>query len=391
MRVRLDISNEASLSGTIPKRFKVAHLTSVHSPFDIRIFHKECRALSDSGFEVVTVAPCREGDDNVVHGVCTHRVSQPKTRWQRLIRTVWQVFRAGRREAADTYHFHDPELIPAGLLLKLIGKRVIYDVHEDLPRQILSKAWIPRPLRRPIALIAETCEWLGASSFDGIVAATPAIARRFPSEKTITVQNFPLPDELRPSVSVPFTQRPARVVYLGRIDLIRGIREMVLAMERLSQVPDAKLILAGRFDSPRLLDEVSGLPGWRRVNYLGWKSRSDIAELLADVQAGLVILHPHAHFLESYPIKLFEYMAAGIPVIASDFPLWRDIVNKASCGILVNPRDTASIAAAILWVFQHPQEAQLMGQRGWNAIRTKYNWVFEAAKLTAFYRRLFQL
>src|SRR5690606_8023181 len=120
----------------------------------------------------------------------------------------WRAFRLIRRERVDTVHFHDPELIPIGILLKFFGCVVIYDVHEDVPRQVLHKYWLPQALRYPAAWLVAILERIGGQMFDGIVAATPGIATRFPTRKAVTVQNFPIGSEMKVAVGVPYSQRP---------------------------------------------------------------------------------------------------------------------------------------------------------------------------------------
>jgi glycosyltransferase involved in cell wall biosynthesis len=124
------------------------------------------------------------------------------------------------------------------------------------------------------------------------------------------------------------------------------------------------------------------------VDYLGWQSRREAVKLLGRVRVGLVVLHPTPAFLESYPVKLFEYMAAGLPVIASDFPLWREIVSKAEAGILVDPRNPAAIAGAIDHLLRHPDDAARMGANGRRAVLQRYNWSQEASKLVDLSRKI---
>ncbi|MGQ9498496.1 MAG: glycosyltransferase, partial [Desulfotomaculales bacterium] len=166
------------------------------------------------------------------------------------------------------------------------------------------------------------------------------------------------------------------------------IREMVTAMTLLPEALGVRLVLAGKFVPPFLEDEVRQLPGWERVDFRGWQDRAAVARLLGEARAGLVVLYPEPNYVEAQPNKLFEYMSAGLPVIASDFPLWRDIVEEAGCGLLVDPLDPAAIAQAIQWILEHPKEAEAMGRRGQKAVFDRYNWDTEAAKLLAFYRRL---
>jgi glycosyltransferase involved in cell wall biosynthesis len=363
---------------------KVAHLTSVHTPLDIRIFHKECKSLAGVGYEVVLIASGEK--DETYDGVRIRTVPLEKTRWRRMIHTTWQIYQSALAENALIYHFHDPELIPIGLLLKLHNKRVIYDVHEDLPRQILGKYWIPKRLRSSIAKLSDVFEIMSASLLDSIISATPAIARRFPAKKTIVVQNFPTLQELAPTKSCSHDTRSQTGIYIGGIDSLRGVREIVASISFLPK--EFKLVLAGVFDPPEFIDELKQLPGWERVKFLGWLTRQQIAQQLSLARVGLVLLHPRPNFLESYPIKLFEYMAAGLPVIASDFPLWRDIVNEAKCGRLVNPLDPKAISTAIQWILDHPDEAETMGKRGQEAVRTQYNWDSESHKLRFLYSNL---
>src|SRR5215472_9096281 len=171
------------------ERQRICFLTSVHAPFDIRIFHKEAQSLAKKGYSVTIVVPY--GEDCEQHGVKIKAVPIPRTRPERMTSTLWHLFRAGMGTGASVFHFHDPELIPIGMLLKVLGKRVVYDVHEDVPADILDKDWIAPLIRVPISKVVGWTEALAASYFDAIVAATPAIANSFSAKRTVTVQNFP--------------------------------------------------------------------------------------------------------------------------------------------------------------------------------------------------------
>ena len=298
------------------------------------------------------------------------------------------MYRAVREAQPDVAHFHDPELVLVGALLKLSGIKVIYDVHEDVPRQILGKSWIPLWARRPVAAIVERIEWIAAHIFDGVVAATPTISARFPAEKTITVQNFPILDELRVPKAIPFSKRQPSVVYVGGITAARGALEMVQALELVPEDRDVRLLLGGRFMSDELEKKMCALSGWSRVVPYGWVGRDSVAELLGNAQAGLVLLHPTPNYIDALPVKMFEYMAAGIPVVASDFPLWREIIEEACCGLLVDPLNPNDIAVAIGWILDNPQEAAAMGRRGREAVELKYSWESESKILINFYKKV---
>jgi glycosyltransferase involved in cell wall biosynthesis len=367
---------------------KVVHLSSVHSPFDNRIFHKECRTLAEAGYEVVFVAR-QEPDGPMYKGVRLLPVPKPETRLARWRRTVWQVFKAALKENADCYHFHDTELVPFGIMLKLLGKRVIYDVHEEMPYEILSKYYIPTAiLRRALAWSVGISEYLSALLFDGIVVANPITARRFPKNKTVLIRNFPGTDELLSGEPTRYASRPNNVAYLGSITAIRGIKEMVQAMSLLPGTMDAKLLLAGRFSPPELETEIRGVTGWNRVSFLGWQHRDGVKRALDASKIGLVLLHPTPFHILSYPWKMFEYMSAGIPIVASDFPGLREVVTEVDCGILVDPLDLNAITEAIAWLLTHPGDAERMGRNGLAAVRQKYNWTLQGQNLKAFYAGL---
>jgi len=365
---------------------KIVHMTSVHDLFDTRIFHRECSALRTAGYDLVLIAP--HAHDEEIAGISVRAVPRAANRIMRILHTVPLVFYRAWRERAALYHFHDPELIPIGLLLKAAGKRVIYDVHEDLKSQILTKPWIWPPLAGIVARLSRAMERLGERSFDGLVAATPQIMDIFPSARSVTVQNFPDPTELGPGGSLPYAERPPQVAYVGSLTQVRGIVEMVSAMANLPPAVPAELVLAGRFAPLGLERSVRQEPGWQRVRYLGWCARAQVAEILGAARVGLVVLHPVPNYLDAYPVKLFEYMAAGIPVVASDFPLWRRIVTEAGCGMLVDPREPRQIAEAIAWLLGNPERAAQMGEAGREAVLSRFNWDSEGRKLLRFYHTL---
>jgi len=366
---------------------KVCILTTVHPPFDTRIFHKQAKTLVEAGYDVTLIA--QHDRDEVVDGVKIIALPKPKNRLARILGLTWKAFRLALQQKADVYHFHDPELVPVGVALKVLTQaRVIYDVHEDYSLQILSKEWLPPSFRPILARIVAGLERVASQVFDGMVAATPAIARRFPAEKTVTVQNFPLLSEFADKPPVPYMRRPPWVVYVGGLAAIRGVFEMVKAMSYLPAHLEACLVLAGAFMPPELQTQVSALPGWEKVRFLGWQTRPEVIALLNKSRVGLVLFHPEPNHVKAKPNKLFEYMAAGVPVVASDFPLWRQIIEETGGGLVADPLDPQAIAEAIAWLLEHPQEAAAMGERGRRAVPAKYNWNREAEKLLALYRRL---
>ncbi|HWR14184.1 MAG TPA: glycosyltransferase family 4 protein [Terriglobales bacterium] len=364
---------------------KVVHLTSVHSPNDVRILHKECRTLADTGYDVTLIAPC--SGDNVVSGVKITGVPVPSSRLHRMLVTSRQIFSTALKLNADVYHFHDPELIPVGLLLKLHGKCVIYDSHENLPGDLLTKEWLHPRLRYAASKVAATVQTLAVRMFDAVIAATAPVAKLFPSQKTAIVQNFPRVEELPPS-NQDYQSRGNVAIYVGDITGIRGAVEMVRAMAAISLSYDPTLLMAGNIYPQQLERDLQNECGWERVTYVGFCSRTELPTLLGKARMGLVLLHPVPNLIDAQPVKLFEYLCAGIPIVASDFPLWRKLVDQVGCGLLVNPLKPDEIAEAICWILNHPIEAEAMGNRGREAVHRIFNWDNEARSLLNLYGRI---
>jgi glycosyltransferase involved in cell wall biosynthesis len=364
---------------------KICHFTSAHPSTDIRIFIKECQSLAkEDGFEVTLVAPNTE--NNCINNVNVVGVPSPAGgRMTRFIKTSQVIYHSAKRLDADVYHFHDPEMIFYAYLLKLKGNKVIYDVHEDVPRQIMSKQWIPKPLRRLISFTFEQFENFCARRFDAIIGATPFITERFKRLgcKAVNVNNFPILKELY-IPDVDWSSKEKAVCYMGGINQVRGMVEMTEAIGK----TDARLLLGGKFLSKDLKAKVESMDGWRNVEDMGFLNREDVARTLSKSVAGLVLFHEEPNHVNSQPNKMFEYMSAGLPVISSNFNLWRDIVEGNDCGICVDPLDTDAIAKAIDALVSDPEKAKRMGDNGREAIHEKYNWEQESKSLISLYKEI---
>ncbi len=364
---------------------KVCHLTSAHPSDDIRIFHKECVSLANNGFEVyLVVADEKSRIENGVNVLSVERST--RGRLKRMFKTTRSVYQKALEVDADIYHFHDPELLPYGMRLQRKGKKVIYDVHEDVPKQIMDKHWIPSLFRGLISWIFKKYEMYCAKRLSGIISVTPIICARFSevNKQVQMVANYPLIQEGEQMKTSIIDKKLNQICYVGGLFPTRGVKELVEAME----LTNATLELAGNFSPAEFEQEVRGLSGWSKVNYLGHVDRQKIMTILQSSIAGIVTLHPTRSYVEALPIKLFEYMSAGIPVIASDFPMWRAIVDECACGICVDPLNHKEIAEAINTLISNPELAREMGENGRKAYFEKYNWSAEEKKLVEFYRSI---
>lgn len=341
--------------------------------------------MAQKGHQVSLVVADAHGDASI-DGVQILDVGRSDSRLGRIFHSARKVFDRAVAINADMYILHDPELIPYGIRLKHIGKAVVFDSHEDIPVQVLGKPYLGRTQALILSRSFHAYQQYACHKFDGIVAATPFIRDKLIkiNSRTIDINNYPIMDEFDHTSS--WDDKSFTVCYVGNITAIRGIRELIEACSLLRS--PAMLTLAGTFETPALAADVAMQSGWSRVKAIGHLDRTAVCDVMAKSMAGLVTLHPQTNYIDALPVKMFEYMAAGIPVIASDFPRWREIIETNSCGICVDPLDPASISEAIDFLITHPAEAKKMGANGRQAVMEKYNWHSESKKMLDFYDEL---
>ncbi|WP_028578824.1 glycosyltransferase family 4 protein [Desulfogranum japonicum] len=366
---------------------KVYVVTSVHKRYDVRIFYKQCRTLSKAGYEVNLIVQDGEGPE-ILDGVNIYDIGHPfGNRLYRIILSPLKMYNFLKKSSADIIHLHDPELLPAGFFLKRKNFRVIYDSHEDFPRQILSKHWIYPALRKFVSFLFEKIENRIAKKLDAVIGATPFIAARFKpiNQISIDINNYPLLGEFDCVLKNTEESFSRTFCYIGAITRERGISQVVEAVNLLQNVT---LVMCGPFESESYSKELQVMPGWRFVDYRGIVDRDEVSQIMASSQAGVVTFLPGPNHNESQPNKMFEYMAAGLPLIASHFPLWKQIVEKNQCGICVNPGSPEEIARAITSLLDDQKLAETMGKAGKNAVTHNLNWENEAVKLVNIYSQI---
>jgi len=367
-------------------RAKICVLTSVHIPFDGRIFHREARSLARAGYDVVLIA--RHDKEETVDGVRVAPLPEPKNRLHRMTSVLWRLYRLAVREDADVYHFHDPELMIVGLLLKRRGKKVIWDVHEHYPNAILDKYYLARPLRRVISKSFDLFERTVVRCFDYVIYTTPFVGARYEKMKVRTgrIENYP---SGRPAAT--FARDPQeRIIYLGGMSPTRGLVEVVEAFALVArEYPKWELYLVGSCRPASFEQELRELAARRgieaNVKFIAWVPYEEKEHLSLQASMGVITYLPYSNNVSCLPNKLFDYMLVGLPVIASDFPLYREIVAPAACGLLVDPSKPAEIARAMVYLIEHPQEARQMGENGQKAVLEEYNWEKESERLLAIY------
>jgi glycosyltransferase involved in cell wall biosynthesis len=372
----------------VPKQrgAKVCLMTSVHQPFDGRIFHRAAKSLAQAGYDVVLIA--RHDKEEVVDGVRVVPLPPPKNRLHRMTKVLWRVYRLAVQEDADVYHFHDPELMIVGLLLKRRGKKVIWDVHEHYPNSILDKYYIAKPLRRVVSKSFDLFERAVVRFFDYVIYTTPFVGQRY---QTMKVRSGPIENYPILKLSEAFQHEPQkRIIYLGGMARIRGLVEAVEAFALVAKKhPDWELYLVGSSQPASFEQELRdlakrlGVEG--SVKFVAWVPYEEKERLSSQAALGVIPYLPYSNNTSCLPNKLFDYMLVGLPVVASNFPLYQEVVEVQRCGLTVDPTRPEEIARAMEYLIEHPQEAQQMGANGRRAVLERYNWEKESRKLLQIY------
>ena len=354
---------------------KIVHVGYAHRPNDIRIFQKECTSLAKYGHEVIYVTSEMNGE--FVNDSCSNvevitvklQKTNKKLPFLLYCKDVKKVLDSLN---ADVYHFHEVVLLSVLLYMRKKGKRVIYDMHEDYPRQLQPGLYRRRGkiLGTLLITITEIYENYCIRKADHVITATPHIEERCKKlTNTVTcIANYPIIYNDKNDTE-SFLEREKIVCYTGGISKTNGVFSIVKAMEQI----DGTLYLAGNL-SQELREQLMEYDGWSKVCELGYVSREEVQKVLQKSMVGLVVYLPTGNTVEALPNKLFEYMEAALPVIVSDFPLWKEIVEKNQCGICVNPNAPEEIAVAVNRILSNPKWAEEMGRNGKRIVQEKYNW-----------------
>ena len=362
---------------------KVCHMTSAHDPEDIRIFHKECVSLAKNGYDVYLVERGDSYEKNGVHIVGVGTI--PDSRLRRMTQGARRVYEAALALDCDIYHFHDPELLPYGVMLKKKGKKVIFDSHEDVPADILEKYWLPKPLRKMISRMYAFYETKKFAKLDGLIGVTPSLCDRLKksNKDTAMITNYPIWEDGLPEPT--FTEN--KVVFPGLLSDLWSIGTLLEVAERL---PGLTVELRSSNVEGDLLARLQAMPGWKQVNFPGRATHDEVMRLMTECLCGMALCLPCPNTGGNLGTlgntKIFEYMMAGIPVVCTNFVLWKEIVERWECGICVDPTDVDAVTNAVRFFMEHPDRAREMGANGRRAVRETYNWEQQEKVLLDFYK-----
>ncbi len=342
---------------------KICHISSVHPSRDTRIFYKECISLKKAGYDVTLIAGNNQTEETV-GGIKIIDFPPFKNRLFRMLFAPLRMFNLARKQKAKLYHFHDPELIITGIMLRMMGKQVIFDIHENIVKQIKSKKFLLFPsllsgLFMPFNFIA--CKWfhliLAEHSYEPIYKKS--------SKSYEIILNMPGIGFLEP-YNVPDRSGLNNIFYIGRVTKLRGVDVSLKALHLLKhQGIETTMHFVGDIDEA-LKKELENLDYYdqikKNVIFHGRMNLDDGYELAKDCLIGISVLKPIENYLESYSTKVFEYMAVSMPVITSNFELYKKVVEKHECGLCIDPEDPRELADAINCQVMDKERATAMGR-----------------------------
>ncbi len=360
---------------------RIAMVTTAHPHDDVRIYHKQAKTLADAGWRVEIINPHFGGSGE--NGIRFSRVALPAARFGRMLGARRAAAEALLQSRADICVLHDPELLPLLSYLRRAVMRTAYDAHEDLPAQLRAKSWIPAPLRNSAAYGGRRLLEKYLPMADGVLTATDGIAQTLGglNGRVCVVQNRPTQTDfaLFDAARTAVTPLPNAVCYVGALTEQRGLCRMI----RCCHAAGAALMLAGRFESDAVQQKAEAMPEYACVQYLGVLGRRGVAEAYAKCRAGLLLLDGTPAYRESEPIKLFEYLCAGLPVIAGDFSHWREAALPPSVSFVDIGSDDA-VTAAIRQAIAQPQAVDIQ------TARQCFGFDADAARLLRFFDELEQ-
>jgi glycosyltransferase involved in cell wall biosynthesis len=373
--------------------FRVAIVTSIHLDFDARLW-RYATLLRRLGHEVHMVCPwaVQAGE---MEGVIFHPFKRVASRWARPFQVPWRLGRAllPLLPKVDVVHFHDIDILPWMTLIALI-KPVIYDVHENYPEEMLVREWIPNPLRRLLSFCVRWMQLACAAIIRNVVLVTEAQNEDLfgPTLRKTLVANYAALD-LRQHAKSDYMTRPPGVVFIGSQYENNGSGLMVEIADRLRRrLPEVKVYAIDRFASPdykRMLLADVARRGLEKTYVLLPKLRPDL--VMDYLNHCTIAVAPNLRVpkqVRALPAKLFEYMAAGLPIVTSDLPQAVTVVCGSNAGLLAQPEDPDSFVDAISLLAADRDRALRLGQNGQRAFVNRYSWESQAEIIQSFYERV---
>lgn len=367
----------------------VCHVISGYFRNDARVFKRQCLSLKQAGYEV-SILTCDGEPDEQLEGIDIFACKYTWSRKFTLLFAKYQFLKKALEIDADVYQLHSPELLPLGVKLKKLGKKVVYDAHEDMGAHILEKEWLPKFIRKIVSLIVTKYMNFAYRRIDEIISPHSHVVEKVIDslDKGVLVANFPWIKPLDQTKVVPIEQRDLILCYAGTVYSYSN-QEATLAA--ISSMPNSVYEVAGYIEDQHK-SSLLQMPGDHKIKFYERLNQDDLRKLFLRSLIGIVVYDYRlnlGHKLGSYGTnKLFEYMEAGLPIICTDYILWKEIVDEYNCGVYVKPGDVEALSSAISLINNDRSLATQMGINSRKAAEERFNWKTENKKYLSIFESI---
>jgi glycosyltransferase involved in cell wall biosynthesis len=359
---------------------KILQLSTVHKSNDIRIYEKITKSLLETNniIYLIAIESDIELDKRLIYYPLYNKSSY--TIFNRML-NIFRSLLLIMSIRPNVIHIHDPELLFPAIICRIFGFTIVYDVHEDLPKDIMHKS-MNRIVKKIISFLIEPFEIIASIILKNVIVVTPSIFKRFEGKvkNLVIIRNFPNNVLINKQNFNP--DKVNYVLYSGTISVNRGIYEIIDSVSMFKG--KVRLILVGQFQNAELMADVMNYKGWEFVDFKGYVSQDQLYEFYASSLIGLVTLHDIDTYREAFPVKLFEYINCGLPVVMSNFPLWNNFFDGKEVGVSVNPSNSIEIFNAIITIFDNYEEFK----KTVYSFKGVYTWDNEKNVLIDFYKKM---
>lgn len=364
---------------------KVCQITSVHPNDDIRIFVKECSSLAKAGVDVTLIA---NNDRNETrNGVHIKALKKRNSAIKRILFNLPIILIFCLRKRFDVYHGHDPELIPVLFILRCFGKKVVYDMHENFPKQLASKE-LPSYVKKIVGGIWPIIERICLRRMS-VVFAESSYKEDYPYVKSsVDILNMPLVTHLS---DMEVNKKDIFTLgYVGGVSQDRyclRILETVLSLQQSGYRIGFDCV--GPIESASTEAKINELLGQlENVRFYGELPPNAAWSIISKCHVGIAMLMPKPNYVGSYPTKLFEYIALGMPVLTSNFELYKPVVEGNNVGYCIDPLQPEIFEEKVIELYKNKEQYDALCNNTNGILEEKYNWENEVSKLQSFYAGL---
>lgn len=365
---------------------EITHFSTVHRRMDTRVLLKECSSIANDPIFTCNLFLADGGPEEIYNGVKIESVPRPKTKIHRIIFSQAQMFFKLIKTKSDIYHFHDPELIFTGLMLRVMGRKVIFDIHEDFPGQLQSKVYLNRPTLLMLSKLYALFEAVSIKFFSYNITVNETIQKRLQrsTKRVEVIYNYPIISEFI-NIEHNWLSKERTICYVGGVTRIRGLKSLVEA----TKFSNTKLLLGGSFDEKKFEEELKSLPEWKsNVTYFGQVTREQMFDIFKKSNLGIIPFLPEPNHVNATPNKFFEYLSAGLPIVISNFEKWQIFINKHEVGKTFNPGDSEDLGRAINVLLSDLNSLKTMSDKSRTLVIEKRNWDNEYAKIKKLYQQI---